>query len=267
MVSQVGLGVTHCQQGNYDAALALLPDGVVQAREIGAPYYEALGLAYLVRLHSYLGDWPGAAHWSARLTPMLAREGLPPECYGEGLSALALNAHLTGAVEPALQQGEAAYRHLAPGTIASRKAGICLILGHVRAAAGEPELAAAAYTQAVVHCTKIGNRVLTVEAEAGLAALAQQAGDQRQARQRVEAILPLLTAQPRAGWTTPFFSYLTCYQVLAANQDKRANTVLAQGGRLLQEYAAGIAEPGLRQRFLEGVPAHRALMGLYGAER
>ncbi len=263
MVSQVWLGTVHAQQGDYMLAASLLPQGVALAAEIGAPYYEAMGLAALVRLYSYLGDQPGAQRWAAQLLTLLERSTLPKECQSEGLTALALKAHYAQEDQVALAYAEAAQQQLAPSTVASRKATVYLLLGHARAAMNQPT-AADAYQQAIAACTKLGNVSLSSEAEAGLAQLALRAGEIWQAQRWVEAILPVLATQPRAGGTTPFFTYLTCYQVLAANQDERANTVLAQGGRLLQEYAAGISDLGLRRSFLEGVAAHWALMGLYG---
>ncbi len=111
---------------------------------------------------------------------------------------------------------------------------------------------------AIACYTKIGNKPEAAEAQAGLAALAL-------AQHWIEAILPVLAVQPSAGLTTPFFTYLTCYRVLAANQDSRATAILEQGWRLLQEYAADILEPARQRDFLEAVKVHRELQALYQA--
>lgn len=53
--------------------------------------------------------------------------------------------------------------------------------------------------------------------------------------------------------------YLTCYQILAAAQDARADTVLQQGWQLVQSQAARISTPALRAAFLSNVPVNREL--------
>lgn len=262
MVSQVGLGTIHLQFGNYLLARTLLQNGVTQATAIGAPYYEALGVAALVRLHSYLGDHAAAARWVGILQQLLERTQLPKECQSEGQAALALHAYYAEAYALALHHAEQAVQQLTPTIVASRKAGIYLLLGHARTAMNQLAAAAAAYQQTIASCARLGNVFISSEAEAGLAQLALLAGDGWQALQWVEAILPVLTEHPAASAVLPFFTYLTSYQVLAANADARAATVLAQAQRLLHERAAGITDPALQQRFLEGSKVQRVLQQL-----
>jgi hypothetical protein len=59
--------------------------------------------------------------------------------------------------------------------------------------------------------------------------------------------------------------YLTCYQVLFAAQDARADALLDKAHRLLHERAARISDIALRQSFLECVPAHQALEAVWNA--
>ena len=259
MVAQIGLGSLCSQLGEYTLAQTLLQNGVTLAGTIGAPYYEAMGLAALVRLHSYLGDQAGAAQWEERLTQLLERPQLPKECQSEGLAALALKAYCAAAYPLALSLAEAAQQQLAPSTVASRKAGVYLMLGHARVAMDQLDAAAEAYQQAITCCSRIGNPLLSSEAEAGLAHLALLAGNGWQGLQWVEAILPVLRDHPHASAVLPFFTYLTTYQVLVANEDPRAATLLAQAQQLLHERAAGITDPALRQRFLEEGRVQRVL--------
>lgn len=76
----------------------------------------------------------------------------------------------------------------------------------------------------------------------------------------------VVCARRKANSSTPFYTNLTCYQVLVANhnQGERADMILAQDRWLLQTYAAEITETGLRRSFFAGVAAHQVLMGLYG---
>ncbi|MCI0478606.1 MAG: hypothetical protein L0Y55_20385, partial [Anaerolineales bacterium] len=61
------------------------------------------------------------------------------------------------------------------------------------------------------------------------------------------------------GTDEPFRIYLTCYRVLRANQDARADTILRTAQNLLQERAARISDETARRSFLENVPHHREL--------
>ena len=54
------------------------------------------------------------------------------------------------------------------------------------------------------------------------------------------------------------------YQVLAANNDPRATTLLQQGYDLLHQDAAALDDDS-RHRFLTAVPLHRDLVAAYRA--
>jgi hypothetical protein len=123
--------------------------------------------------------------------------------------------------------------------------------------------AASAYRQAVSIYRQVGNVALAVEAQAGLAQVALAQGDRAQAQQLVEAVLPMLNDDTCGGCYTPFFIWLTCFQVLAANQDPRAVAILQRGHALLQIYAGAISNDGLRRSFLEQVRPHRVLQQAY----
>ena len=58
----------------------------------------------------------------------------------------------------------------------------------------------------------------------------------------------------------PLRVYLTCYQVLQANGDPRAQDVLNTAYTLLQERAANIEDLALRRSYLENVPYHREIV-------
>jgi ADP-ribose pyrophosphatase YjhB (NUDIX family) len=53
---------------------------------------------------------------------------------------------------------------------------------------------------------------------------------------------------------------LTCYRVLGADQDPRAEELLKTAHGLLQEQAAKITDEQLRHSFLENVATHRELV-------
>src|SRR5262245_33881744 len=93
--------------------------------------------------------------------------------------------------------------------------GTCL--DHARACtAGVDRLieAATAYQQAITCCDELGDAPLATEPCAGLALIALRQDALAEVQQLVETILTVLAEQPRAGWNTPFDTYLTCYRVL-----------------------------------------------------
>ena len=62
------------------------------------------------------------------------------------------------------------------------------------------------------------------------------------------------------GAVNPFRVYLTCYRVLKAGRDPRAQEVLGTAYRQLQERAAKITDEAIRRSFLENVAAHREIV-------
>jgi hypothetical protein len=58
---------------------------------------------------------------------------------------------------------------------------------------------------------------------------------------------------------TPFYVYLACYRVLAANHDPRAAAVLQTARQRLHAAAAQL-DDALRRSFMEHVATHRELL-------
>jgi len=108
----------------------------------------------------------------------------------------------------------------------------------------------------------LGNVTDAAEAWAGLAQVALLQKDWGGSLAHVETVLPVLAEHPRAGIDEPFMIYLTCYRVLEANHDPRAESILATASRLLEEYASQFTEEAQRHAFLYNVPSHRDLMQL-----
>jgi hypothetical protein len=250
-------------QGEYAQADATLNMAVTTARELGIVYEEILALAALVRLHCQLGDTSGAASWREQLVQRMAGTGVTRDCQAEGLRACAVYALYSGDDQQALADAERAWQLAEQVDIPTFRADSAVILGHARARMDQPDLAAAAYQQAVAWYITIGNMAMAVEPQAGLVQLALAQDDRVRAQTLVELMLPVLSERPGARVLTPFYAYLICYQVLEAIQDTRAATVLQTAQRLLQEYAAQIPNTALRRSFLENVATHRDLLRVY----
>jgi len=81
----------------------------------------------------------------------------------------------------------------------------------------------------------------------------------------MDEILGYLQVGSLDGTSEPLRVYLTCYQVLQANGDPRADDILEEGYRFLQERAAKISDEGERRSFLENVAANREIVGAWAA--
>jgi len=142
-------------------------------------------------------------------------------------------------------------------------------LGHALTGLGQLDEAAHAYQESVTLRRAMGWHNVAMEPLAALAHVALAQGYYEQAQMHVEEILSHLeTATPSAGsghgldgTINPFQVYLTCYRVLKANQDPRAQEILATAYGLLQERAEKITDEGMRRSFLENVAAHREIAG------
>jgi len=135
-------------------------------------------------------------------------------------------------------------------------------LGHALARLGRLSPAAVAYREALTLRRTLGEHSGALEALAGLARVSLAQGDRWQAHTQVEGILDSLENDAKAldGAEEPFRVYLTCYQVLLANQDPRASDILDTANRLLRERAARIGAKELQRSFLEDVAVHQEII-------
>ncbi len=263
MSAQEGLARIARLRGDYATALTLLEQSLSTATELAFHYDEALWLAALIRLHCQLGDQTAAAACQDRLTQLLVQVPLGKECRLYGYLASAFKAHYAGDKDEALAAAEQAHQiNQQGGDILFRLVDTALILGHVRAAAGQWAAAQSAFQEALTAFQQFNNQTLAAEPQAGLAQIALAQGDRVGALAQIEALLPILAQEPHAGYNDPFFIYLTGYRVLVANSDPRAATLLQQGYDLLHQAAAALDDAS-RQRFLTSVPLHRDLIAAY----
>lgn len=260
--AQLGLGdVARCQ-GEYERAVDLSEGALVLARESGRVWIVAASLAWLARLFSYLGDYARAGDILSQLD-RLVQAPKAPQLESLGLLPLAIQARHLGEDERAFTYAQRAWQIAHDSGNREDQATALVYIGHSAVGLHRLSEAASAYRQALTLYEALGVPTLAVEARAGLAAVALASGDLAAARTQVEAVLPVLADEPRAGLDEPFYVYLTCYRVLVALDDPRATAVLATGHGVLQEYASHISDGSRRASFLNNVPLHRALHQTY----
>ena len=134
------------------------------------------------------------------------------------------------------------------------------VLGHALVGLGCLDEAAAAYRDAQDLWRELGHLSPAMDTLAGLARVSLAQGDPSQAQAQVGEILSYLETNSLEGTDEPFRVYLTCYRVLKANQDPRAQEILTTAYNLLQEHAGNTTDGEMRRSFLENVPAHRELV-------
>ncbi len=209
--------------GDYSRAKTYSQEALTLSREIELRFGEALGLINLSLIHQYEGDQ-----------------------------------------ETARQHGNAALQ-LAQKMGSKRLEGYAYqTLGKTLKVSGQLQSATDQFWQALAIWHELDQASLLVEAEASLAETARLAGDVAEAMVHVEtAVSALTTGQSLDGTESPFQIYLTCYQVLNAAQDTRAQDVLYQGHQQLQERANAIVDEQARKMFLEDVAVHRQITMAY----
>jgi tetratricopeptide (TPR) repeat protein len=132
-------------------------------------------------------------------------------------------------------------------------------LGHALAGLGHLWQAGEAYEEAVKLRHESGEYHRAVESLAGLARVSLALRKPAEALSYVEEILDYLDVNTVDGTDEPFRVYLTCYGVLKANDDDRAQDILVTARKLFDARVRSIGDPKLRRSFVERVPAHRKL--------
>src|SRR5262249_16657648 len=134
-----------------------------------------------------------------------------------------------------------------------------------RLALGQRAAALEAYRRAYAIRLELRLELRAIEPLAGMAAVFLADRDLVQAQQHVEQILAFLEQGSLDGADEPFRVYLTCYQVLRASRDQRAQPLLKAAVGRLRERAMNIGDLDQRRAFLVRVPANRALLAAWQA--
>jgi predicted ATPase len=257
------LAIIHRHQGDYARAKLYFEQGLAFQQEIGERWYEARALNNLGMTLLDLGDYAGAeANFEQALH--ISREIGDRGSEATSLEGLGLVYH---------HQGDdwAAHECLLTALRLARDLGnresqqyILTSLGYALMGLGRLAEAADTYHQALTLQRELGRHNMAMESLAGLAHLSQAQANLAQASAHVAEILAYLDGGGSLDGTEEhLLIFLTCYQVLQAVRDPRAEAILEAGHRLLQERAAQIADEELRRSFLKNVAAHREIVATY----
>ena len=132
-------------------------------------------------------------------------------------------------------------------------------LGHLQRHRGQWDAASALYQQALTLSQALNRVSDELRIQTYLAAVTFAQGDGAAALAAVEPLLANFATTPFISQDRPQELLLIAYQILVANADPRAQAVLHQAWAYVQEQAAKIDDPRLRETFLANVPVNREL--------
>jgi predicted ATPase/DNA-binding SARP family transcriptional activator/Tfp pilus assembly protein PilF len=253
------LSILRYNLGCYSQAQALCWQNLHICAEVKDYWGESHGLNNLGNIMREQGDFAAAHSYYQQALQLL--RGIGARFYeGMTLAELALLSHLTWDNEAAYsysQQAEQIGQEIGSPEI---RASALTHLGHAQVALNFLQEAAESYRQALTLRQELGQLHYALEILAGLSRTALAQNNLAQTQAFAAELLSQLEIERLYGAREPFRVYLTCYLVLRAGQDSRAEGVLAKAYRLLQERAAEIVDERLRHFYLENVPAHREIV-------
>jgi class 3 adenylate cyclase/predicted ATPase len=232
------------------------------ARQIGDRVNECYSLINLARGSLMTGDYPAAlAYIQTGLERAREIGDLQGEC---NLLLDLVYYHLgIGQVESAYQVAHQALEQAQQGEFKSELGWVYELLGQCNLASGQAQ-EAATHFQAALHLRReLGESGESYDSQSSLAQALLALGDVGGALQLIDELQAAWETEGVLGMDQPVNDLLISYRVLEAAGDPRAAGQLERGYRLLQECAANIEEPDLRQRFLQNIPANRELARLW----
>jgi class 3 adenylate cyclase/tetratricopeptide (TPR) repeat protein len=262
------LGLIAMEQGDLAVAVAHFESGLAMVREMGNRGDEALRLSNLGSVYPRLGDYP-----RARSCLELGLQVARAVGRRHDEAALLLNtasvAHLQGDDTAALGFARAAFDSAVASGQRDLEAFALLVAGHAELGLGRLDAAREAYTASRDRLQALNLRAQQVlDPVSGLARVALAAGDVPGALAQVE----LLLAHQAAGGSfdgteEPLLLPLTCWRVLQAAGDARADAVLAAAMAELRKQAERINDEAARQDFLNRVPHHCEIVQAWQARQ
>lgn len=295
------LGSLCWDQGDYDAAREQLARALQLYRELGNLPGEAKALNNLanvaadqrdyssarqhyqqaLEIHQATGNTHaqsgilnnlGALYWDLgryaeareayRHALTLYRESGNRQAAGETLANLSLLELRLGNPQAALPLAQEALRASEECHDPTNLANTCSYLGKIQTTLRCWDEAEHWYRRALTLRQALPHLGRQLELTAELAYLTHKRGDAPQALREIEPVLAALDdALALSGAEEPYQVYWACYEILHANGDERAPTLLETARQRLHTHAASISDPELRRSFLENVPIHRQIAG------
>jgi class 3 adenylate cyclase/tetratricopeptide (TPR) repeat protein len=256
------LGATSADQGDYGAAMSYYEQCVLIFREVDDPVMVGYVLNNLGLVYLYLGEYDqGQSSFEQALG--IFRQAGDRRVEGVVLCSFSLILHQMGRDDVARDHSQQALSIAQQVGDQATEAEALTNLGHALVELGDLDGATDTYQRGLSLRRELGEDNMATEPLAGLARLALAQKNLLLALAHVEEILDHLQEGSLEGAYEPLRIYLTCYQVLRANQDPCASEILTTAVEMLLERAARIEDEETRRSFLENVATHREIMSYH----
>lgn len=254
------VGSFHWDAGNFTEAQSYLRQGLQRAQAMEQKDSATVATACLGALAVTLGDYRNGRAYLAEAQQGYVALGHQTMA-AQMLNALAALALEVGDLATATEYTQ---RVLASPvmTIYQIQYEVLINQGHLRRIAADWAAARTAYTAAYTLSQQHSELAEQLPAQAHLAALDLAQGDVTAALRAIEPVLSHFATTTFATGQRPQELLLIAYEILVANADPRATSVLRQAWRYVQEQAAKIDDVRLRESFLTQVPVNRDLARL-----
>jgi tetratricopeptide (TPR) repeat protein len=267
--SHLNLGLTATWQGRFEDAHAHIENAFICARETETIAVEGLAYLFQSELLAALGAY-GKAEIANNtfLTLPVERSLVTHRILHRILQGLIAyhrgdnQAALLG-TERALAIIENSGSHRKRDNFLWLQFRALTIRGHAQVAMGEFNAATRDYQEALSIRLLPTTVAITNDARAGLARVAMRRGDLPGAMAQVKVILDYLANRSLDGTIEPLRILLTCYRVLDAVDDPRADGILETAHTLLMQRADTVEDDTLRFSYLDNVRAHRKIRRLW----
>ena len=253
----VGLGNISLERSEYESAKAHFEQSLRVARGVGNKPSEGKTLLHIGRFFHRQGDYVRAGNYYEQALQIFLETG-SRSSQGQVEAYLGLLAHHLGDHPSSKQYCQQALEKVQNHR--QSQAFALMVLGHTCRGLGQSAEAKAAYQESIKIRGETGQINLVMESRAGLAGVFLDEGNLDQAADHVNEILRHLEDSTLEGTEEPFKTTLTCYQVLQAKQDARAQKVLREAYEQLQAQATKIEDEELRHSFLHNVVANRGIV-------
>ncbi|MBV7328617.1 tetratricopeptide repeat protein [Chloroflexi bacterium TSY] len=254
----INLGICFERERNYDLSLKYLHEAVALTQVIHDQHSEINGIVAIGNMLAQIGQYDAAESYLQQAAEKNCALANRLNIVGWSTAVAYLYQRQNRALEAAkqIQEGLTIAREIGNYELEIE---ILPLLGHIHYALSNVSAARETYERAITMSAQADDHPRTVEPMAGLAKLFLDKGENASSLAYVNEILKIIDTDGLIGVTEPFFVYLVCYQVLAANRDPRTSEVLSRGHHLLQNVAALFEDETHRISFLENVPVHREL--------
>lgn len=257
------LGMVAGYQGDFEAAQDSYTQALKIAKDVGTRRNEAMNLSNLGWVSGLLGEFGRAIDYTKENIRISREIG---DLYNEtyGLVNLSSYACAIGDLTTALQSATKANELALQIGDQSAEAWALTSLGHSYFRSGKFDLAEGAYQDALNIREELDQPLLGTEPAAGLARALLEQDNIAAANRHIQTILPILDQNEALdGTDDPTRVYLTCYLVLRAINDNKADRILLTAYDLIQSRAANIPNPETRKSFLENIPHHRDIQNAW----